>query len=648
VGKTTCAAATAVLTARAGHGVLAVSTDPAHSLGDALGARLGLDARRVAVGPRGRLAAVELDADRALSRWLRPRRATLGTIAARGTYLDDEDIARFLDLSLPGVDELVGLLELERLAGARPYDDVVVDTAPTGHTLRLLAMPETLRRIATVLDDMQAKHRVIAESLGGRHHVDAADRLIAELEQDGKALAALLRDGERARFAWVMLPERLALEEARDAVRQLDEAGIVVHEIVVNRVTPLPVRPCAACDTRIEAERAVIEAARRAFADRPMRLVAAAASEPRGASALARIGRQLAAPPRSRLPRRRRRPMRRATSRPAQRNDQGWIDRLAPPGLRLLLFGGKGGVGKSTCAAAAALAIARRDPGRRVVLLSTDPAHSLGRVLGTPIGDREASLRGARENLIARELDAVRAFEARRERYRAAVDDVFAALLRGSRFDAAYDRTVVRELIDLAPPGLDELFAVVTVVDALFRPRDPYDLVVLDTAPTGHTLRLLRMPSTALEWVRAMLAIALKYRTVIGLGEFASDLVDASRDLKRLAALLIDPARTRFVPVTRPAALPRVETVRLLQALGRLAIPADAVVVNAMTASGCAACRRAARAEATELARVTASCRRARRARCAIITTPATTPPPAGIADLEHWATTWAFAPGSA
>src|SRR5207253_6740 len=83
-------------------------------------------------------------------------------------------------------------------------------------------------------------------------------------------------------------------------------------------------------------------------------------------------------------------------------------------------------------------------------------------------------------------------------RYRASVDEVFDALLRGSRFDIAYDRDVVRELIDLAPPGLDELFGVLSLVDAVLgRGRQAYDVVVLDTAPTGHALRLLAMPDAA-------------------------------------------------------------------------------------------------------------------------------------------------------
>jgi arsenite-transporting ATPase len=100
VGKTTCAAATALALAEAGGRVLVVSTDPAHSLSDAFGRRLGAAPRGLATR-RGSLRALELDADRALARWLTRRRSTLRTIAERGTYLDDEDLGRLLRLSFP-------------------------------------------------------------------------------------------------------------------------------------------------------------------------------------------------------------------------------------------------------------------------------------------------------------------------------------------------------------------------------------------------------------------------------------------------------------------------------------------------------------------------------------------------------------------
>ena len=627
--------------------MLLVSTDPAHSLGDAVGVRLGPAARRLPV--RGDLRAAELDADRALARWLRTRRPILGMIAERGTYLDRDDIGRFLGLALPGVDELIGLLELGRLARERPYDEVVVDTAPTGHTLRLLEMPDTLRRIAAVLDDMQAKHRFLAASLGGGHRADTADRLVDEIDTDGKALTEMLRDPARCRFAWVLLPERLALEEARDGVGRLDEAGITVGEIVVNRVTAHAA--CSVCHARAETERRVIDEIVAAFPGRTLRFLSAENAEPRGIPALRRLGRRLTGRATRPAVLRARRPARPADTHATAGRPPDWLELIAPRGVRLCLVGGKGGVGKTTCAVALGLALARRDHDRRVLLLSTDPAHSLGDALETRLGDDEAPVPGAPANLRARELDADRAFRARRERYRESVDRAFTSVLRRGGIDVTFDRVVVRELLDLAPPGLDELFGMLAVIDALFRRDPPWDAVVVDTAPTGHTLRLLRMPATALEWVRALLAIALKYRAVIGLGDFAAELVEVSRDLRRLDEVLRDAALTRFVPVTRPAELPRRETTRLLKALGPLGIAAPALVVNAVTPDArggrtCADCARVARAERKEIAALarTAASGRGRTARVRILTAPAVAPPPTGVDAIAAWSATWTVA----
>jgi len=102
----------AVAEAAAGRRVLIVSTDPAHSLGDAFGTALTATPTRL----RPTLDAVELDAPRAFARWLGDHRRPLGEILEHGTWLDREDVDALLDLSVPGVDELMGILEIDRLA----------------------------------------------------------------------------------------------------------------------------------------------------------------------------------------------------------------------------------------------------------------------------------------------------------------------------------------------------------------------------------------------------------------------------------------------------------------------------------------------------------------------------------------------------
>jgi arsenite-transporting ATPase len=425
--------------------------------------------------------------------------------------------------------------------------------------------------------------------------------------------------------------------------------------------------PCAA---RVRAERAALADLRGALPGRPVRLLPEAEA-PVGVVGLRALGRRLlgrlSAAPAARAPASAGRAVHGGSAAPAarapasagravrvRRNAQPRAARarraeaaplasqLASRGLRLLVFGGKGGVGKTTCAVAAALALADMRPRRRVLLLSADPAHSLGDALDMAVGDQVVRVTDGSSRLWARELDADRAFRVRRDHYRTAVDDLFGSLLRGARVDAVYDRAVLHDLIDLAPPGLDELFALLTLGEALFAGagRAPFDLVVLDTAPTGHTLRLLELPATALEWVHALLAILLKYREAVALGDLAADLLQTARGLKRLQALLRDPGGARFVVVTRAATLPRRETERLLVALGRLRMAVPAVVVDALTAGTCRRCRRAAAAEARELAALR-GLRSRKRARWAMLLAPASFPPPRGVDALRRWSRTW-------
>jgi arsenite-transporting ATPase len=631
VGKTTCATAAALRFAEAGDRVLIVSTDPAHSLGDALAMRLSSRLTRVPVKP-GSLHAVELDADGALTRWIKQRKHGLEEIAEHGTYLDAEDIEQLLRLSLPGVDELVGLVELRRLAQSGRYDRIVVDTAPTGHTLRLLAMPETLRRIAGVFDDMQAKHRFLSESMGGRYRNDAGDELIAEIQEESSELIDILRDPERSHFQWILLPEMVTLEETKDGIAALGREGIAVGEIIVNRVLRSSTQPCTACDRKRRAESAALHAIRAAFPQSEIRFVPRLNDEPRGVAAFRKARKQLQpvsrhekAPPRAV----------KSVTRKTDNAANEWADIVAPPGCRLLLFGGKGGVGKTTCAATGALILAERDRKRKILLLSTDPAHSLADVIQVPLGDDERALPGF-PALRAREIDAEGLFQNRRDRYLQSIDELFDSLQGDSRFDAAYDRAVARDLIDLSPPGLDEIFGILSVSNALFPANGQtpsYDLVVVDTAPTGHALRLLEMPTKALEWVHTLLAILLKYRKVTGLGGLASDLLELAKQMRQFLDLLHDGHQTRLVAVTRAAQLPRLETMRLLDALAKMKIAVSAVLVNAVTIGVCAQCRRTAAAERREIQALP-------RARPKLLA-PEVAPPPRGIDELRRWGRSW-------
>jgi arsenite/tail-anchored protein-transporting ATPase len=645
----------AITEATAGRRVLIVSTDPAHSLGDAFGADLVATPRRL----RPSLDAVELNAPRAFARWLRDHRRPLGEILEHGTWLDREDVDALLGLSIPGVDELMGILEIDRLASgerqtrkgrqedrslrasraSRSYDVIIVDTAPTGHTLRLLSAPETVAAVADVLSDLQQEHRLIRERLARVGRPEAADRLIAALASQARETAARFRDPDQTAFVWVTLPEELSLAETADGIAALEGAGIAVRDIVVNRALP-DGGPCPICDRRRADQRHVIALIRRRFArGRTMRLVPAAIQEPRGITALASLAREMADG--SWLiagrPNTRSHPPLAIDHKPLAISHQPSAmssDAMAEfHNASLLFFGGKGGVGKTTVAAAVALRLARANRHRRVLLLSTDPAHSLGDVFRTPVGDAPHAIPGGPSNLAVRELDAARALEVRRAQFEGALDEIAAAI--GVEGGGAIGTS---ELMRLAPPGIDELFGVLGVVDA----RADYDVIVVDMAPTGHALRLLEMPETAREWMQVLLRVLLKYRSLVRPGQLAAELVELSRSIRELIALLRDSKTTRFFAVTRAAELPRRETARLLARLRRLHLAAPTMVVNALTlAPGrCSRCRAVSAAERRELTALRKACRR-----CAIIQTPLAAPPPRGAAALNRWSTSWIAEP---
>ena len=542
------------------------------------------------------------------------------------------------------------------------FDQVIVDTAPTGHTLRLLAAPALLGRVAGVLDNLQSHHRAVVSALRGSYQGDAADTLIGELERDGAALAAMLRDPAASDVTWVTLPEPMALEETSDALALLQTAGIPVRRLIVNRVTAAPSAKCEWCEGRRRFEARALAPVARRFGSLELLTLPEFAKEPRGVAALRQASSALKPwkPPTSAQPLKHRvralsvppkggnyrnQKGNPATGRTSENPDTNPVvsafrrKKTRPADLlegkvRWLLFGGKGGVGKSTCAAATALDLATRDRTRRILLLSMDPAHSLGDVFGAALGDTTRTVPGGPANLHVREIDAAAEMARFRRKYVAAVDDAFARIAR----TAGGDQAAFRELIDLAPPGIDEVIAVADVAEALTEGKGHYDVIVTDTAPTGHALRLLQTPAVLREWTQALMAILLKYREIVGAGTLAALLVQLSKRLRGLQEILADPGQARFVVVTRAAALPVVESESLIESLRSLGIAVQAVVVNAVGAGSCARCRAVSQAEVKEIARLR---RAVRAAGYAIIETPAEVPPPHGAGALAAWGTAW-------
>ena len=217
VGKTTLAAATAAWLARRGRKTLMVSTDPAHSLSDAVGQPLHDEPSEV----DGFLYGAQVDM-RGLtdSAWGTLREQLRDMLSGLGLdQLDAEELT-----VLPGVDELLSLSEVQRLADSGPWENVVVDCGPTAETLRLLALPEAVAGYLRRLPAWRSA-TVAARS---------ADRFAAHIE----SLREMLTDQETTTVRLVLTPERVVVAETRRTLTSLALRGITVDGVVVNRMMP--------------------------------------------------------------------------------------------------------------------------------------------------------------------------------------------------------------------------------------------------------------------------------------------------------------------------------------------------------------------------------------------------------------------------
>jgi arsenite-transporting ATPase len=267
VGKTTLAAATAARLATGGRKVLVASADPAHSLGDVFGVPVAAEPSEVDTC----LYAAHVDARGLADRsWQAIRRELRGMLPG----LSDVEAAELT--VLPGVDELLALTEVARLAAEGPWEVVVVDCGPTAETLRLLALPEAVSGYL--------------ERLGG--HVSRLAGHVTELRD-------VLVDPARTSVRLVLTPERMVVAETRRTLAALALRGILVDSLVANRLVPSVSRwrgPAASWMRVRRAEQEAVLSELDASMTLPMRRVEHRATEPVGVPALSALADELYGP----------------------------------------------------------------------------------------------------------------------------------------------------------------------------------------------------------------------------------------------------------------------------------------------------------------------------------------------------------------
>ena len=520
VGKTTCAAATAVAAAERGLKTLIVSTDPASNVGDVFQQVIGSQVTAISGVPN--LFAVEIDPDDATEAY---REKVLAPM--RG-ILPDEIVAVIEEqFRSPCTTEIAAFDRFTDFLVDPGYDLVVFDTAPTGHTLRLLELPMDWSR-----------HIEESAKTGGQTCLGPVASIQAGKEKYDRAIAAL-RDRDLTSFVFVTIPEKTSLDEARRSADELSTLGIPVQRLIINHVLPVAEGENGFFARRRAMQQPYIAEAARSFPGVAISEVEETFVEIIGVKTLAAFARLLDGRGDGRLP----------------------DTHLSPTALllpnnggrRRLFFMGKGGVGKTVVSAATALSLARQ--GVRTLLVTTDPAAHSGRVLGCEAGDAPTAVPGE-PNLFVARVDQETAVREYRQRI---LDES-----RG-RFDAA---TLAAMEEELNSPCTEEMAAFERFLAYLT--DESYPVVVFDTAPTGHTLRLLSLPFSWEKQVEMMVAMRPGTQSYERTRERYKDAV----------TMLQDPDMTRLMFVVLPEKTPLLEALRARDDLAAAGITTAAVVAN--------------------------------------------------------------------
>ncbi|PYB72975.1 arsenical pump-driving ATPase [Rhizobium wuzhouense] len=541
VGKTSLSCATAIALADQGLKILLVSTDPASNLDEMLGLPLGSDPTAVPGVPG--LSAMNIDPETAAEDY---RRRVLDQMAPEATDKDRaavrEQLSGACTTEIAAFDEFVGLL-----ADDNPrFDHIVFDTAPTGHTLRLLSLPKAWTGF------LEANERG-ASCLGPHSGLKMQeDRFRTALE--------CLGDPARTTIVLVTRADRGAIREAARTAGELSELGLSNQMLAVNaRFTPSDPNDPVAAAFAAEQTKALTDLPT-ALASLPRDEVALKSFDMVGLAALRGLLSETDLTP------------------PAETADDTvespglprlskLVGEIAASGKGLVMVMGKGGVGKTTVAAAVAVGLAAR--GHTVHLTTTDPAAHLSFVVGA----------AAMPGLTVDRIDP----EAETTRY---IDKIMAT--KGRDLDDA-GQALLRE--DLASPCTEEVAVFHAFSRVVAEARSSF--VVIDTAPTGHTLLLLDATGAYHRQMTRHLDDAAPGRMVT--------------PLMRLQ----DPAYTRVLLVTLPETTPVSEASALQDDLHRAGIAPYGWVINksmAITGTRDPLLRARIRGEKSQIERVRRDC----------------------------------------
>lgn len=585
VGKTSLAASLAVKFAAAGHTTLVVSTDPAHSLSDSLDQDISGGQPVQLEGTDLPVWGMEIDPDKAKQQF-RNYSATdkgnkgvqdvlgglgLGAIAGQ---LADLQLGELLDTPPPGLDEAVAIAKVVEFVRSEDYarfTRIIFDTAPTGHTLRLLSVPDFVEASLGKIIRLRKKLAGAGDAVRSLFRQSAQqDEAVAKLEalRDSVVMVKeLFRDKELTEFIIATIPTVLGINESRRLLQALRKEQIPCRRIIINQVIG-PDQGDAYLKMKLKDQNKAMQILQESPSLQGLTQIQApyVDLEVRGLPALQYFGNLVW--------------------------QDAFKEQKAHKGRQYYMLGGKGGVGKTSSAASLGVRLAAQ--GGPTLVVSTDPAHSLSDSLDQDVSSGKPVQVGDTD-LYGMEIDVAAAAEEIRSIGKAdkgkSVDDVLGSFGLGAFAEQLKDLRL-SELLDTLPPGIDEAVAISKVVQFLKSPEySHFQHIVFDTAPTGHTLRLLTLPDFLDKTIGKVVRLRQKLSDITGAvtGLFGrkaeKDPAVAKLDalkarMEEAKSLFRNAETTQFIIVTIPTVMAAAESARLADALRKEGVPVQLMVIN--------------------------------------------------------------------
>lgn len=537
VGKTSMASTTAVHHADLGKKTLLVTTDPASNLSDVFEQEIGHKITKI--NGLENLYAMEIDPDKATEEYKERSLAPMRD-------LFDEEMLQIAEeqLSGPCTEEMASFDKFIDFMGEDDYDIIIFDTAPTGHTIRLLELPVDW-----------SKH--IEESAKGSGQTCMGPvALIQDSKKKYDEAVAKLRDFSLTDFIFVMQPEETSLQETLRSSKELEEIGIKTTKIIVNGFIPREEAINPFFKSRYDMQQGYLKKVKEIFKDMEIETMELFDTELKGIDMFRLSGSRLfgGKPSTSNIEKSLEEESKISTN---TKSNGKTIEELLYPqkGKRKnIFFSGKGGVGKTSMACITAVETAQK--GFKTLLMTTDPAAHIGNVLEKPVGDTPTKIDDI-ENLYALKVDQKKATEEYKEKVLSQARKNF------------NESTVMAIEEELSSPCTEEMAAFQKFIE--YASGEAFEVIVFDTAPTGHTLRLLELP---MDWSKQL---QLKAGESTEISE--EDRIEKEK-FDRVIEMMKDEEITTFGFVMYPEKTPIIEAYRASKELETVGIKTQLAIAN--------------------------------------------------------------------